>query len=75
MSKLRGPNLQQLVSYMQPTGEINPNLSADDQFFALLLEINPSTGNASFDARVPISEEHTIQVYTDVVNETGNDWR
>jgi len=60
---------------MEPTGELNPNLSADDQELALILEIDPTNGNASFDAWVPMGEEHTIQVYTDVVDETGYDWR
>lgn len=75
MSFLRGPNLQQLVSYMDPTGSIDPNLSSDAQDIALLLEIDPVSGNASFDAWVPMDEEHTIRVYTDVVTETGNQWR
>jgi hypothetical protein len=57
------------------TGEIDPNLSAEDQYVALLLEINPTSGNASFDAWDPMGEERTIQVYTDIVDETDNDWR
>jgi len=74
MLKLKGPNLQPLVSYMEPTGELDPNLSADDQLLALLLEIDQTSKCISFDAWVPMGEEHTIKVFTET-NETGNGWR
>lgn len=74
MLNLKGPHLQPLVSYMEPSGVLNPNLTADDQLLALLLEIDTISKCVSFDAWVPMGEEHTIQVFTKF-NETGNGWR
>ena len=63
-----GPKMQRIVSVMDTSGTINPNLSADggsNSRYALVVEIDSITGCASFDAWVPMGEAHTFQVFTE----------